>query len=50
METWEERKKREKSDLKKKEKEFRKEQWKKIIEIEKSKQTKESSSEQSDKL
>lgn len=49
METWEERKKREKLALKKKEKEFRKDQWKKILEIEKSKQSKTPLSEQSDK-
>ena len=37
METWEERKKREKIALKKKEKEYRKGQWKIIVDIEKAK-------------
>jgi hypothetical protein len=49
METWEERKKREKLALKKKEEAYRKEQWKIILEIEKSKQTKTQLPEQSDK-
>lgn len=49
METWEERKKREKNSLKKKEKEYRKEQWKIILDIEKAKKTKAESLDKSDK-